>query len=605
MTASDTKEQTASKRKSGVSLHDYLADYLLHWVHSGLNGCKNPAPKNPQRDERIRQLCSLLGEALETGSLCIDLKHLHAEYDWPKAEDVLAEFEQTGLMAGAGKFDAPLASNGALIYLSRHLRYETSIAERILELAKANRDIDPNHNKQITELLSVYFPDEPDKNDEQADLKQEQKYAALTALGNTFTIITGGPGTGKTTTVCKLLAAMLWFEPKLRIVLAAPSGRAAARMADTMAVERAKLNSLADIKTDHLQGLPSGGKTLHRLLRYQPTRDRFRYNNDNKLPFDVVVVDEASMVDVQLFWSLLQALEPKARLILCGDADQLSSVGPGSVFHDLCAMNKERSANASLSALVCKLRRNHRSNETISNLAKCVLDRNHSGVMESLHSDDDSINFIDEPNENWLKSLVLKHSYLFSTDADSNNVDPAAMLQQISNFQVLSPVRISQFGSINLNRIIEAELKRSFAGTEHNLVRKIIITKNDYSLGLFNGDIGFVLFNEEGVPNAYFAGTEANSARRFRLSQLGEYEPAFALTVHKCQGSEFTEVALLLPVLDEEVAYKVNHQLLYTGITRAKEKLHIAASIAAVSSAISRTTARHSDLISKLSNNTN
>ena len=601
---------------SHTHFYEYLGDYLVHWANTGLAGQKPAPAPDPARDARLRALGQALCEALEQGSVCIDLNRQPSPADWPAAKVLLTELDALGLLAAGDQLNAPLAHRGTLLYLSRYLGYEITIAGLIQKLAAADQPFHPEQTALFQTRLQSEFPDA--NNDTGSPNWQRQ--AAATALLKPLTILTGHPGTGKTTTLCRLLRIMREAAPDLRIALAAPSGKAAARMSSAMKA----VHHAADPFP------PETGKTLHRLLRYSPTQDRFRHGPEQPLPFDVVVVDEASMVDMYLFVTLLSALGPGARLILCGDVNQLHAVAPGSLLSDLCiGPNGQRAAKLTSPALaqaraaltgfaeqpagknsppvtdaVCELQRTYRFGSAIQELAQAILAGDQAAVMTVLGRQNEAIHFMDSADIDQVTTLVLRHELTRCREALRAHAEPAALLDSLGAFQALSATRVGEMGSLRLNQRIEAALRTALR-TAHSSGRyfagyKIIITRNDYRLGLFNGDIGLLLADDSGTMQAYFADAQEAPPRRIPLAKLGAFEPAFALTVHKCQGSEFKEVALLLPEPDEHTNHPISRHLLYTGITRAQQKVCLAASEHAIAATISRKARRHSGLGEKL-----
>ena len=357
-----------------------------------------------------------------------------------------------------------------------------------------------------------------------------QEVAAKKAVTSDFTVITGGPGTGKTWTVMRILALLL-EQPggeKLRIALAAPTGKAAARLTESV---RAVSETFA-------------ATTIHRLLGYLPGSPYFRHDAENPLSFDVVIVDEASMVDLALMAKLVAAVPPEARLILLGDRDQLASVEAGSVLADICAAAESAAPNEPLHGAVVALRRNYRFAET-GGIYRVSIAIN-SGDTEAA---------IAALQEGWRRSRMAAATRcaqtgrcLAPTDRDRFRAflktdDPLEALAHLQKFRILCAVRQGPFGVENLNAVAEEVLADAgLLAPRRGWYRgqPIMITQNDYNLALFNGDSGIILPDPGagGELRAFFLSAEGR-LRRFLPSRLPAHETAFAITVHKSQGSEF------------------------------------------------------------------
>lgn len=498
-----------------------------------------------------------------------------------------------------------------------------------------------------------------------------QARAAALALRRALLLVTGGPGTGKTTTIARLLALRIAQARHAgatppRIALAAPTGRAADRMADSLRRAIAQMDAQG-IDADLLAALPREASTLHRLLRTIPESPRFRHDARNPLPFDIVVVDEASMVDLPLMCKLAEAVPDGAQLVLLGDADQLPSVEAGDVLAAILAAAGpgdallEEDAQA-LRALSPSLARGARSSDSPSpdpdmhpspsparaahspdspspapglrsppSLAREAR-RGGSGrgaVGESLHGHRihltrgwrqhdalhlaplaDAVRDGDAPETlRLLRSGELSNVH-FHEDVDdplrarpqlldhwralAALDDPAQALQQANRLRLLAALREGPLGARGLNARIETAL----AGAHREPYfpgRLLLVVENSYRNHLFNGDVGVCLAGERGAPLVWFPGrtTPGQAMRAFHPSALPAHESAFATTVHKAQGSEFDEVWLQLPRADSRI---LSRELLYTGITRARNLLHIAGSVAAIEAALARHAGRVSGL---------
>jgi exodeoxyribonuclease V alpha subunit len=421
-----------------------------------------------------------------------------------------------------------------------------------------------------------------------------QTAAAISGALNNFTIITGGPGTGKTTTVAKLLAVLFSMNPSLKVALAAPTGKAAARMAESLKAASAKGLNSSEL-FNRLQ--PS---TIHRLLRNVPGTTRFKFNADNPLHYDVVIIDECSMIDVALFAKLLDAIGKKTRLIMLGDKDQLASVEAGSLFGDLCQLQEtiNRFSNERISFInsfvpeeekklpdsngdnpgtilsqhIIELKDSHRFSDTkgIGRFSKAVISNNVPVLQEFIDvSQDDQVSIDVNGSHAVFEEFILGYKeYILEKNI-------SAALRSLNKLRVLCAVREGDQGLYTLNRHIEEFLRRKgllkHAGEfyEH---RPVMITRNNYRLGLYNGDTGILRYDEHGVLRAWFENTEGKiiSVLPVYLTQI---ETVFAMTIHKSQGSEFDSVMVVLPVSTRSGL--LTRELLYTAVTRAKIKVVI------------------------------
>ncbi len=458
--------------------------------------------------------------------------------------------EASGLAASDS---GPLVLDAGGLYLRRYWLYETRLARQLAALAL--KEHSPPAGMQ--DLLTRYFPDaEPD---------DRQRLAAERALVQGVSLICGGPGTGKTSTVVRILALLqeCAAEP-LAIALAAPTGKAAARLAESIARGKRSLPCGAAL----LERIPERATTLHRLLGPLPPGPYFRHRAENPLPCDVVVADECSMVDLALMSKLVDAMPPHARLILLGDRDQLASVEAGSVLADLCAGLPERT-------LI--LRKTYRFPGPIKALAEAVNQGDGLAAWDLLQAGADgavgllaeqAVDAVAEYAANRYRpyyELLLRHAPL------------AEIFEAFNAFRILCANQRGPFSVADINVRLENRLLRSFAaaGGAWYAGRPVMITANNPSLGLFNGDIGLCLPDgQDGAGLAVFFEAEGGAYRKISPARLAESVSAYALTIHKSQGSEFAEVLICLP---ERVNPVLSRELLYTAMTRAKQTLRIAA----------------------------
>jgi exodeoxyribonuclease V alpha subunit len=474
-----------------------------------------------------------------------------------------------------------------------------------------------------------------------------QKVAVANALNKSFTIIAGGPGTGKTYTVTKLLAALISLSDKqpLEIALVAPTGKAAQRLAESINSAVTGFAQLIDKKV--LSAIPKEAKTIHRLLGVINNDPNFRHNQNNKLSLDILLIDEFSMVDLPLMARIIRALPEKCQLILLGDADQLPSVAAGSVLADLAAYRTTQysQSNSSYISAVCPdneqvtahqhyldhvtfLLKSRRfdGQGAIGQLAKAVIagDSEHSWQLlqaaknqqakplrwldsqknqssNSVSTSNYSTTIEANSTFDWLVNLVNNY-YLPLKDCE--NVTQAFEL--FSQFRVLVATRIGMAGVDVLNQMIDQHInpKKDKTPSRYNQIdtalyhgKPIMITQNHYQLGLYNGDIGFIWRDTQGHLMAVFqqGNTEqANDYLWLLPSRLPNYDSVYAMTIHKTQGSEFDHVAMILPL--DSHSHILSRELLYTGITRAKSQLTIQANNSVWFQGVENKVNRHSGI---------
>lgn len=407
-----------------------------------------------------------------------------------------------------------------------------------------------------------------------------------------FSIITGGPGTGKTTMVARTLTDMIAREPQLRVALAAPTGKAAARVSETM---RQRLDTLAADDAARAR-IPGTAQTLHRLLGYRPWNDTFARNQDNPLGEDLVIVDEASMVDVLLMDALLRALKPGARLILVGDHNQLASVDAGDVLGALCRAALAAGPGAPLYECVTRLTKSWRFEEhpAIGALANAILAGDPDTVLEVCADASHPDVVLNPPPSDTDALLAPLLSHLEEClSADS----PAMLLGALERFRVLAPEREGRLGVEGINVAIERWLARRGHPVHERWYhgRPVLVTANDYSTGMFNGDLGVVWRASDSVMVHFPA--EGGGTRAVAPAKLPLVATAWAMTVHKSQGSEFNDVLVVLPEHESRV---LGRELMYTAVTRARRKVTIFASEAVLRQAVARPAERTSGLGARL-----
>ncbi|MEO0557174.1 MAG: exodeoxyribonuclease V subunit alpha [Bacteroidota bacterium] len=474
----------------------------------------------------------------------------------------------------------PLVLDGPRLGLYRHWAAEGRIARSLAARLSAPLEIDA---KALKPTFAALFPD--------AAAGDRQALAAAGALRHRVAILAGGPGTGKTTTVAKLLSLLLTADPDLEIALATPTGKASDRLGRSIAARVADLPVPDAVKVR----IPTEAETLHRLLRYSPSRRAFGRTAASPVPADLVVIDETSMADLVLFDALLDALRPNARLVLLGDADQLPSVGAGAVFGDLCAARPLASPEDAtpmvgpefdalcdvlgvgdiqagdadaLADAVVRLTVSHRfsSDSGIGALARALRDGEADAVREVLTPG--AVSDVQCLTEN-RDDAIWEHIGPYARRL-CQSTNPADALATVNAFRILSPTRGGRWGVTALNRLIEQRL------IDDGLVsprdrwphgRPILVTANDYDRNLFNGDVG-VVWRRGPRPVVLF--DLPDGVREVPVGGLPEHETAWAMTVHKAQGSEFDDVLFVLPAPGTPQAARLSRELAYTAVTRAK-----------------------------------
>jgi exodeoxyribonuclease V alpha subunit len=617
--------------------------------------CSEEGTHSEEGLKLFAQLIILLSQSLTRGEVCLELNKLQPlglintelELDNFLRKFVTVKFidaEEFNLKTSEKPYDMvinyPLVSMQGRLYFSRYWFYQHQVYYFIQ--SRLRQDLPIKQLDDLAKNLQQLFPEQADKEQTDEKLVNWQMVAAANACLNRFSVITGGPGTGKTTTVTRLLAALISQQEGLRIALAAPTGKAAARLVESILAAKSKLTKTFPLA----EKIPVTSFTLHRLLGWRP--EGFSYNHKKTLPYDLVIVDEASMVDLPMMAQLMEALADDTRLILLGDKDQLASVEAGSVLGDLCdngvvvndypahGLEKNRAqALEQLCALpqgqlgqyleenapvmansLSQLRVSYRftSDSGIGRLAGTV-NSGRSDLLADVFSRFDDI-------QSWAQllppysdfSLYPQFSDAFAAaeaawqeqviagygqylNGIKQGKSPAEVLQCFNKFQLLCALRQGSCGLTALNERVVALLqshgllnKESAAlGVQHfssqSLAdnnrwypgRPVMITRNDYELNLFNGDIGIAMEVETGNADkkelrvCFIASdTEAQQVqvRQLLPTRLPQHETAFAMTVHKSQGSEFDDVALVLP---ENYSPVISRELIYTAITRAKK----------------------------------
>ncbi len=538
----------------GVSgLDHHFAKFL-----SGRSGLEGVA------EEQFYAVVSRLSAALEGGHSCLRLV----------PEEVLL-FRGNPLVSVDGEGHmSPLILAGSNLYLHRYYTYETRLAKQILTLAGQSS--------------GVVSP--PLAEDVEAEVDY-QKEAARVALQNALTIISGGPGTGKTTTVVKILALLVEScSESLKIGLAAPTGKAAMRLSDSIGTSLANHDQIG-LHEDIVQSIPTVACTLHRLLGVRRNSPQFIHNNDNPLDFDVVVVDEASMVDLAMMSKLVDSLKPGAKLILLGDKDQLASVESGAVLVDLINSLPENSI---------ELQKSYRFDANIKQLAVSINNAELKTTWDLLNDGQahnvsllasDELGYI---GGRYSEFMELVHQRLRSSTVCQDDIQK--IFQSFQSFQVLCCTHHGERGVRGINQRVERSLAaKGFECKSETWYpgRPVLITRNDYGLDLYNGDIGIYLPGMGQQGGKVWFERPDGSVKGYSPNRLPQCETVFAMTIHKSQGSEFSEVVVVLPEADSRI---LSRELIYTGVTRAKSVVRLVSDKAVLGFALERNIRRHSGL---------
>ena len=531
----------------------------------------------------------------------------------PNLENWKRSLEKAEAVGQPGDY-RPLILDGTRLYLYRYWDYEKRLIEALKERT-ANTPAAAIDEKILKDGLARLFPDN------HSGETDWQKFAAFAAALKSFCVISGGPGTGKTFAVAKILALLLEQHKTnlLRIALTAPTGKAAARMQEAIQNAREGLKCSEKIK----EAIPAEASTLHRLLKTIPDSPYFRFNEQNPLPADVVVVDEASMVDLALLSKLVQAVPRDSKLILLGDKDQLASVEAGAVLGDICdtgndhgfsrqfraayqrvtgeklGSRKDEQDEPEIRDSIVQLRKSYRfgTSSGIGAVSRAV-NEGDSNLALSLMNDSryQDIEWRDLPRPEALP-FAIRETVIRGFSDSFKTQTPLEVLRSFNNFRILCALREGSFGVQGLNWLVEQILrKEGLIQREGSWYpgRPVLVTKNDYNLRLFNGDVGITLRDSEGNNElrVFFPSSEGG-VRKFPPLRLPEHETVFAMTVHKSQGSEFTRVLFILPDISARV---LTRELIYTAITRAKEKVEVWGKEEVFHAAVSRRIARTSGL---------
>lgn len=573
---------------------------------------------------------ALVSRSVKEGNICLDLHDAAGKVLFqndvgedavvcPPLEAWKASLQKAPCVARPGQFRPLVLDEKNRLYLHRYWEYEHIVARYFSAgiFQQSNMKFDES---SVQEKLGIYFEEED------SGWPNWQKVAAAAALMKKVLIITGSPGTGKTTTITKIMTLIqdVAFKP-LRIALTAPTGKAAARLQETVRKLKDSMVCSEALK----EKIPHTAQTIHRLLGYIRYSPYFRFDEKNPLPYDLVVVDEASMVDLPLMAKLIAALPTHASLILLGDKDQLASVEVGIVLGDLCAMALPNVFSSGFAREVFRLsgqqietddspggiqdnivhlQKNYRfaADSGIHILSQAVKNGESEKTLNLLRQSRfaDMIWVPWTTEKEWFEKLektVLRECQSYWENVLCGATDCEKIFDLLEEFRILCALRVGSWGTEKINRFVEHIFHRAgFIRTRDAFYEgmPVMILQNDYHLRLFNGDIGIVLkAPEQHGRLAVFFRDEQKKTRGFLPSRLPQHETAWAMTVHKSQGSEFAKVLLLLGNFDVPL---MTRELIYTGITRARQSVEIWAGESLLGGAVSRKISRKSGLADAL-----
>lgn len=591
-----------------------------------------------QHQPHLAFAAAFLSAELGTGNVCLPLQQLtypELSLRFPDfSPQLLAELGELTVdewqvclqqadWIGDGNQATPLVLQHKRLYLQRLWRDEGDVADFFCQDTETASVLNDEQLDKLMHILDDLFPC-ADKHDE----INWQKVAVAVAVTRRVAVISGGPGTGKTTTVARLLSALirLYAKRPLRIQLAAPTGKAAARLTESLTTALLAL----ELTPEQRAQLPQEAFTLHRLLGAVPDSHRLRYHRDNPLHLDVLVVDEASMVDLPMMARLIEALPPAARLILLGDRDQLASVEAGAVLGELCRFAEygyrpkradelsrlcqysiaagDRLPDAVLRDGLCLLKKSYRFDDTsgIGQLAMAVNAGDSERVWHYIHQGQyQDITWLPQAQNEDYQTLIDNaiDGYRTTMQAVAQQRSPAEILQIFNHFRLLCALREGVYGQKGLNLRIEHGLSR--AGLIHRGLagksiwyagRPVMVTRNDRIQRLFNGDIGITLNAPSGELRVYFQLTDG-TIKGVLPSRLLQVETAYAMTVHKSQGSEFEHTLMVMP---SHISAVLTRELLYTAITRAKSQLTLFGRKSVINHAIDTPIQRRSGLVERI-----
>jgi len=593
----------------GLKAQVPLTDLDLHFASLIGRLAGDPRPE-------LLVAAALASHRTGAGDVCLQLADwsdrtiggAHEQVRLPGCADWMRLLRASPVVGVPGDFRPLILDAAGRLYLQRYWAYEQQLAD--LLLARSRSDVVALDPQLLRQGLKLLFPPQPEL------VTDWQKIAAAVAVQKRLTVISGGPGTGKTSTVVRILALLQQqaADRPLVIALAAPTGKAAARLQDSIQQAREHL----PVAPELLANIPTQAMTLHRLMGSRQDSVQFRHDAANPLPVDLLVVDEASMVDVALMSKVVAALPAEARLILLGDRNQLASVEAGAVLGDICGNNpgftadfrqrlecltdqvlpEEAPTHITLANSVVQLRHSYRFGglSGIGQLAEAVNRGEGETGLQLLEREDlGDIRLLVKPDDPMTFAVSIYSGYLKRIAAGAT---VAEVFAAFDGFRVLCALRSGPAGVVRLNQAIRhlLEMEGLIArGVAWYPGRPVLITRNDHNLKLYNGDVGILLPDDSGEMQICFQAPDG--VRRVSPARLPPHETAFAMTVHKSQGSEFERVLLILP---ERESPLLTRELIYTGLTRSRREFILSDRDGMLVPAVARRTLRASGLQEKL-----
>ncbi|WP_371194468.1 exodeoxyribonuclease V subunit alpha [Glaciecola sp. SC05] len=614
----------------GIEAIDYFfAQYMMSLCEA------TPAYKSLSKEQVHLSFYSLLALsfAQRQGNSCLVVESLANKLMWSQSDKVSGsqgnaaigyQFpDHSKLLDASLVWKAMFQSiegiqfDGKRLYTQKFYEYERKFCEHLLHKISASEDnyqmlcaeLDQQDGTQQdmhqtkTNLRDCLDKDWPAlfAQTSEANSTDWQQLAVMNALVSKFAIISGGAGTGKTYTVSRLLLTLvrgLKLQPR-RIGLIAPTGKAANRLASSLKFELAQFAKLPEFSDVNTLFSKVEVQTVHRLLGIHPVDGRCKYDQHRLLPFDCIILDEASMVDLSLMHKLLRATDSRCKFVMVGDPNQLPSVEAGCLLADLVAstapelsrqsVNQLQALNpklrvniehfsaqpASKNQYLVSLQQGKRSEKGVTALAEAVLGGDYAALVNTFEQTVAFHNIAIDASHSEGLVKILTDSVLPQIAKTLSAQSIIEAWQALTEYACLTPNRRGYGGVEWVNAFIERALSQKFAWVESNQPYKgkpIMINQNDYSLGLFNGDVGIMWPDNKGELWAYFPAQEAGSFQAFSLYTLPAYDPVYAMTIHKTQGSEYAQVDIILPL---QSAHYLSRELLYTGVTRAKKQIRI------------------------------
>ncbi len=595
------------------------------------------------KEPSIEKLAAALLKMMSEGNICIYFLELSEEekekYNCQLFLDNLSRLIEKNIVSEEIEGKAPFIYLNDRLYLQRYFQYENQIVKSIRGFVNAGNsllDTRKDELRSIRDFIIDYFRSEDEKTGNGPDY---QLIAALQAYQNNFSIITGGPGVGKTTSIKKLLTILLKVNPELKVALCAPTGKAAQRMKESLYFnsdfEKTPPNEIVE-KIDAIKEKASTIHLLLKSLKYKDNSPYFTYNRDNQLEIDVVIVDESSMIDVALFSKLLEAIPPTSRVVFLGDKDQLASVEAASIFGDICSstsLNKFENSNLQflneflegvqklnenqistethiLNGKMTQLTHSHRfkSQDGIGIITKAIISEDIVTVNSFLTKNDEQVKIDIQYQESTYNSLFENYKGYIETLRDHSkafDIRIKEAIESFNQFRILTAIREGAQGIQGLNKKVEHKLANWFPGIfrtdlEFYEFRPVMVTKNNYNVTptLYNGDTGILAKDEKDELKAWFE--KDGKIIPYACGFLGRVETNFAQTIHKSQGSEYPKVLVVMPKSKDILI--LTRELLYTGVSRGKNQVTLMASDQIIVSTVANKVQRVSGIISQLNN---